>query len=125
VKDILVSLYEFYLKVDELKDDSRHQYDANAIYTMELDDKLNTLARFKRHLQEAASVESINEVERYLVDGCENPNNDKLDILGWWKRNALKYKTLSKISQHVLVIHLSTMAFKSSFSTSGHTLDQF
>jgi len=106
---------------------------------MELDDKLNTLARFKRHLQEAASVESRNEVERYLVasvesrneverylvDGCEDPNNDKLDILGWWKRNALKYKTLSKISQHVLVISLSTMAFKSSFSTSGHTLDQF
>jgi hypothetical protein len=83
VKDILVSLYEFYLKVDELKDDSRHQYDANAIYTMELDDKLNILARFKRHLQEAASVESRNEVERYLVDGCDDPNNDKLDILGW------------------------------------------
>jgi hypothetical protein len=41
------------------------------------------LARFKRHLHEAASVESRNEVERYLVDGCDDPNNDKLDILGW------------------------------------------
>jgi hypothetical protein len=83
------------------------------------------LARFKRHLQEAASVESRNEVERYLVDGCDDPNNDKLDILGWWKRRDLKYKILSKISQHVLVIPLSTVAFKLSFSASGHTLDQF
>jgi hypothetical protein len=29
------------------------------------------------------SVENSNEVERYLVDGCEDPNDDKLDILGW------------------------------------------
>jgi hypothetical protein len=82
VKYILVSLYEFFLKVDEVKDDSRHQYDANAIYIMEVNDKLNTLARFKRYLQEEASVESRNEIEKYLVDSCEDPNNDKLDILG-------------------------------------------
>jgi hypothetical protein len=104
-------------------DNNRHKQDVNAIDDVEVD--VNTLARFKRHLQEVDSVENKNKVERYLIDGCEDPNNDKLDILGWWKRNALKYKTLSKISQHVLVIHLSTMAFKSSFSTSGHTFDQF
>jgi hypothetical protein len=47
---------------------------------MEVD--VNTLARFKRRLQEENNVENINEVERYLVDDCEDPNNDKLDILG-------------------------------------------
>jgi hypothetical protein len=125
VKYILVSLYEFFLKVDEVKDDSRHQYDVNAIYIMEVNDKLNTLARFKRYLQEEASVESRNKIERYLVDSCKDPNNDKLDILGWWKRNASKYKILSKISQHVLAISLSTVAFESSFSISGHTLNKF
>jgi len=82
VKDHLVSLYKFYLKADEVVDDNRHKQDINdAIDDMEVD--VNTLARFKRHLQEEGGVENRNEVERYLVDGCEDPNDDKLDILGW------------------------------------------
>jgi len=120
VKDTLVSLYEFYLKIDEVVDNKQ---DVNAIDDVEVD--VNTLARFKRHLQEVDSVENKNEVERYLIDGCEDPNDDKLDILGWWKSNASKYKTLSKVAQHVLVIPISTVAFESTFSTGGRVLDQF
>ena len=56
------------------------------------------------------SVEDKNKVERYLIDGCKDPNDDKLDILGWWKSNALKYKTLSKIAKHVLAIPISIVA---------------
>ena len=82
----------------------------NAIDDMKVD--VNTLARFKRHLQEEDSVENRNEVERYLVDGYKDPNNNKLDILGWWKSNASKYKSLSKVAQHVLTISISTMAFE-------------
>ncbi|XP_034921578.1 zinc finger BED domain-containing protein RICESLEEPER 2-like [Populus alba] len=123
VKDTLVSLYEFYLKIDEVVDNNRHKQDVNAIDDVEVD--VNTLARFKRHLQEEDSVENKNEVERYLIEGCEDPNDDKLDILGWWKNNALKYKTLSKVAQHVLAIPISTVASESAFSTGGRVLDQF
>jgi len=70
-------------------------------------------------------VENRNKVERYLVDGCENPNDDKIDILGWWKSNALKYKILLKIAQHVLAIPISTVASESTFSTGSRILDQF
>jgi len=100
-----------------------HLTTLNAIDDMKVD--VNTLTRFKRHLQEEDSVENRNEVERYLVDGYENSNDDKLDILGWWKSNASKYKSLSKVAQHVLTIHISTMAFESAFATDGHILDQF
>ena len=95
----------------------------NAIDNMKVD--VNTLARFKRYLQEEDSVENRNEVERYLVDGYKDPNNNKLDILGWWKSNASKYKSLSKVTQHVLTISISTMAFESVFTTDGRILDQF
>jgi len=122
VRDNLVSLYEFYLKADEVVDDNRHKQDVNdAIDDMEID--VNTLARFKRHLLEEDSVENRNEVERYLVDGCEDPNDDKLDILGWWKINASKYKILLKVAQHVLTIPISTVASESAFSIGGHILD--
>lgn len=60
-----------------------------------------------------------------MVDGCEDLNGDKLDILGWWKSNASKYKILSKVAQHVQVISISTVASGSAFSTDGHILDQF
>jgi hypothetical protein len=124
VRDNLVSLYEFYLKTDEVVDDNRHKQDVNdAIDDMEID--VNTLARFKRHLLEEDSVENRNEIERYLVDGCEDPNDDKLDILGWWKINASKYKILSKVAQHVLANPTSTVASKSAFSTGSRILDQF
>ena len=32
--------------------------------------------------EEEDCVENKNEVERYLVDGCKDLNNDKLNILG-------------------------------------------
>ena len=104
-------------------DDNRHKHDVNAIDYMEVD--VNTLAWFKRHLHEEDSLENINEVERYLVDGCEDLNDDKLDILRWWKSNASKYKILSKVAQHVLAIPISTVASESAFSISGRIIDQF
>jgi len=81
VKDTLMSLYEFYLKIDEVVDNNRHKQDVNAIDDVEVD--VNTLARFKRHLQKVDNVKNKNEVKRYLIDGCKDPNDDKLDILGW------------------------------------------
>jgi len=61
VKDNLVSLYEFYLKADEVVDDNRHKQDVNdAINDIEVD--VNTLARFQRHLQEEDSMENRNEI---------------------------------------------------------------
>lgn len=49
MKNNLVSLYEFYLKADDVVNDNRYKRDVNdAIYDMELD--VNTLAQFQRHL---------------------------------------------------------------------------
>ena len=123
VKDTLVSLYEFYLKIDEVVDNNMHKQDVSAIDDVEVD--VNTLARFKRHLQEEDSVENKNEVERCFIEGCKDPNDVKLDILGWWKSNVLKYKTLSKVAQHVLAIPIFIVASESTFNTIGRVLDQF
>jgi hypothetical protein len=70
-------------------------------------------------------VSKKNEVERYLGDDCEDPNNFKLDILSWWRCNATKYKILSKVAQHVLAISVSTVVSEAAFSIGGHILDPF
>jgi hypothetical protein len=48
-----------------------------------IDDMPTTLAQFKKYLEKENIVESENEVERYLIDSCEDSNADKLCILGW------------------------------------------
>jgi len=70
-------------------------------------------------------VSKKNEVERYLGDDCEDPSDFKLDILGWWRCNATKYKILSKVTQYVLVIPISTVVSEAAFSTGGRILDLF
>jgi hypothetical protein len=37
----------------------------------------------KLNSKDKDSVENRNEVEMYLVDSCEDSNDNKLDILGW------------------------------------------
>jgi len=57
VKNNLVSLYEFYLKADDVVDDNRHKHDINEVID-DIEVNVNTLARFKRHLQEEDSVQN-------------------------------------------------------------------
>uniref|UniRef100_A0A6N2LWZ8 hAT-like transposase RNase-H fold domain-containing protein n=1 Tax=Salix viminalis TaxID=40686 RepID=A0A6N2LWZ8_SALVM len=64
MKDKPISLYEFYLKVDEV---------------------VMIIAKIKRHLHEEDSVENRNKIERYLFDGYEDLNDSTLDILEWWR----------------------------------------
>ena len=82
-----MSLYDFYLKVDGVKDDmnngrtsTRHQHDVNACNDMEVNDMLNTLARFKKYLEKKDSMESRNGIESYLIDRCEDLNENRLNI---------------------------------------------
>ena len=64
-----------------MDNDNRHNHNVNDIDYNDMKIDVNTLAQFKRHLQEKDSVKIKN--EKYLVDGCENPNDDKSNILGW------------------------------------------
>ena len=48
---------------------------------------------------------------------------DHFDILVWWKSNGPKYPTLQGIARDILAIPMSTIASKSSFSTSGRLLN--
>ena len=82
-----MSLYDFYLKVYRVKDNinngrisTRHQHDVNASNDIKVNDMLNTLACFKKYLEEKDSMERGNEIERYLIDGYEDLNNDRLNI---------------------------------------------
>ena len=59
--------------------------------------------------------------DHFIDKGVLNWNED-FNILGWWKSNGLKYPTLQRIERDILVIHVTTVASESAFSTSGRLL---
>ena len=65
------------------------------------------------------------EVERYLLDPIEDPSNDKLNVLLWWKVNGSKYPILQKIASDILAIPVSTVASESAFSAGGRIIDEY
>ncbi|KAL9691050.1 hypothetical protein QQ045_011467 [Rhodiola kirilowii] len=62
----------------------------------------------------------LREFRLYLLDfGLE------LDVLGWWKKEELRYSILSRLAGDMLMIPVSTVASESAFSTVGRILDQY
>jgi hypothetical protein len=64
------------------------------------------------------------ELEKYLAEDTE-PEDNKFDILGWWKVNSSRFPVLAHLARDVLPIPVSTVASESVFSTSGRILDDF
>ncbi|KAH9742727.1 zinc finger BED domain-containing protein RICESLEEPER 1 [Citrus sinensis] len=66
----------------------------------------------------------VSEVEKYLKDPVEVPNNLKLNVLLWWRVNGLRYPILEKIARDVLDVPVSTVASESAFSTRRRIIDE-
>ena len=64
---LMLTKYDFYLKVDKVEVDTKHQQDVSAIDDMRVDDKANTLAQLKKHLEEIDNMNNRNEIEKYLI----------------------------------------------------------
>ncbi|CAO2165063.1 unnamed protein product [Urochloa humidicola] len=58
------------------------------------------------------------ELDQYLEEALL-PRIPEFDILKWWKLNALKYPTLSRMARDVLAIPVSTVGRGSIFSSAG------
>jgi hypothetical protein len=64
------------------------------------------------------------EIDKYLSEDNEDDNN-KFDILAWWKVNESRFPILARIARDALAIPISTVASESVFSTGGRILDDF
>ena len=75
--------------------------------------------------RKASHLQISNEVDKYLNDPFESPNNDDFNLLEWWKANSGRYPILSKITRDVFALPSSTVASKNAFSLSGRVVDPF
>ncbi|XP_071926065.1 zinc finger BED domain-containing protein RICESLEEPER 1-like [Coffea arabica] len=79
---------------------------------------------FKKRKMELGGRDAKSELEKYLNEDCEE-DDDRFDILLWWKANSLRFPILSKVARDVLAVPISTVASESAFSTGGRVLDTF
>lgn len=61
-------------------------------------------------------------MEKYLGEDTEN-DNEKFDLLLWWKVNTHRFPILSKVTQDVLPVPISIVASESTFSAERQVLD--
>ncbi|CAL5331346.1 unnamed protein product [Camellia sinensis] len=127
VKDCLSRLYEHYASHDSVTVEMFNVCEGSA---MKVDDDcddphLLIASQFNTYLEEECSSLCKSEVDTYLANRCDASNEEKFDILGWWKVNSSKYRVLSQVACDVLAIPVSTVASESAFSTGGCILDPF
>ena len=85
----------------------------------------NMKSNYKVRRQEKDCLEIKSEVDRYLLDACEDIEDEPFDVLAWWKLHSSKYMILSQLARDVYAIPVSTVAFEPVFSTGGRILDPF
>ncbi|KAM3235471.1 zinc finger BED domain-containing protein RICESLEEPER 2-like [Capsicum annuum] len=61
-------------------------------------------------------VDSRTELDKYFGEETEDDTKE-FKILLWWKMNATRFSTLSKMACDVLAVPVSSVAFESAFST--------
>ncbi|KAM7500827.1 hypothetical protein LguiA_025241 [Lonicera macranthoides] len=93
----------------------RDEDDVEAMFRTQLMNKRKAIQR----------MEITNEVDKYLNDPFESPNNDEFNLLEWWKTNSCRYPILSKIARDVFALPSSTVASENVFSLGGRIVDPF
>ncbi|XP_059429198.1 zinc finger BED domain-containing protein RICESLEEPER 2-like [Corylus avellana] len=88
-------------------------------------------SRFRQHVRSNDIIRPIKtdldvylEEDVFIFDSENGEDSDaNFDALGWWKSNTLKYRILSKMSQDVLAVPISTVASESSLSVGGRVIE--
>ena len=63
-----------------------------------VDVKAMRMMGFKKHLKVIDSSNTKSEVDKYLLESCENVFDDNFDILAWWKVNSPRYRVHSRVA---------------------------
>ena len=127
VKDALTRLYEHHASIDSPSVQVESEDETSMIQVhVNYDDPCKLIAsRYRRFLEERQSMGCKNEVDKFLAENCEGTDDEKFDILSWWKNNSSRYRILSQVARDVLAVPFSTVVYESAFSTGGRILDPF
>ncbi|PWA91098.1 zinc finger BED domain-containing protein RICESLEEPER 2 [Artemisia annua] len=124
VKYTLNELYKHYkMKGDKENDQNTPVVSSSTPTCVASRLKVDIQSGFGKYMEKREGIKNT-KVDIYLRNGTER-RDTKFDVLGWWKQNSEKFPILSHVARHVLAMAISTVASKSTFSTSGRVIDKF
>ena len=131
VQDVLERLYKHYnsthssyVSIQSASEKSRME-DVGVDVDDDDNPDIFITSQFKAFRQGKQPVGCVDEVAKFLMENSEGENDKTFNILAWWKCNTNKYSILSQLARDVLVVPVSTVASKSTFSTGGRILNPF
>jgi hypothetical protein len=71
------------------------------------------------HLSSATKSAKI---DLYLNESTIDCDDQKFDLLGWWKVNSLCFPIIAILAQKILITPMTSIALESAFSTGGRIL---
>ncbi|XP_074357054.1 zinc finger BED domain-containing protein RICESLEEPER 1-like [Apium graveolens] len=86
--------------------------------------KLERSKAYEDDMMAEESHDNKSELEMYFLGRFDAKVKD-LDVLLWWKVNAQKYPTLSKMARDLLAVPVSIVSSESAFSTGSRVIDTF
>ncbi|KAL6549859.1 hypothetical protein OROMI_020347 [Orobanche minor] len=130
IRKLLIDLYNQYVVVDGGKHLPRPTFPSSSSGSITSTGSSNSrnqiLSNWKKVVQETKDAVTTHEVDQYLDAPLElTEDEEKFDILLWWKVNDYKFLVLAAIAKDVLAIQTSTVASESCFSTGGRVIDCF
>ena len=113
LKTNLMCIYDWYMSGEVTSESSQLSTDvdsktsdsdvgSNSISTSSATSSL--ILGFKKKRAAKDCVEIKNDVERYLLESCEDIEDEDFDILNWWRVNGSKYRVLSKLARDIFAI---------------------
>ncbi|XP_075665725.1 zinc finger BED domain-containing protein RICESLEEPER 2-like [Castanea sativa] len=126
IKNLCYGLLDEYGDVDESPVDnegSSHMPVSTSNYVAQMKCRLSkAMSSFDLFVNNGSSSSKKHRIARmefdHFIDEGVFKRRENFDILAWWKSNGLKYPTLQRIANDILVIPVTTIASESAFSTS-------
>ena len=118
----LVSEYQFKINSTGGDDDNDSSSSRQSDFSQTAASRLSTFDMFVKNMNRSRTSAARTELDNYLEEQVLPQNTTDFDILLWWKLHGFKYPTLQAIARDLLAIPVSTIASKSTFSTSGRVV---
>ena len=126
VRDVMYQLYDEYVRMHSsftVEESAECEFVSNSPEGGSTESGLLELFQVVSSGQEEEPMKS--ELDVYLDEGPFFSQDYKFDALAWWKEKSMKFRILSKLAVNVLVVPITTVASKTTFSVGGRVIDPY
>ncbi|XP_031267578.1 zinc finger BED domain-containing protein RICESLEEPER 2-like [Pistacia vera] len=130
IDEVQAALYEIYEEyaAETQSSNSEPPIEISKVQRDNVQRPKRTSSRFCQFVRTTQTVQhEKSELDRYLEEKCLlwEEDDTSFDALQWWKVNQTNYRILSMMAHEILVIPITTVASKATFSAGSRVIDTY